>query len=156
MTKIAWKAALSLFVLFFILGCEQPLDCGQIGANPLRAGFYYKLDSLETDTIPGFFTVVGIGRTDSVYNFGRNISVISLPLSPFSDSCSFVLSRDSLYQDTLTFNYKRELQLVSQDCGFITTYTIAKVRSTKNGIDSLALINDKVNTSNDLHLKIYL
>ena len=95
----------------------------------------------------------GSGLTDTAYG----VSKFSLPLDESKDTTKFILVTDSLknvkyrnkHTDTLTFVAKRDLELISADCGFNTRFTNIQGIYTKNHIDTV-LINNK-NISSDLN-----
>ncbi len=151
--------------IFYLLGlvtlltslssCEEKTICDLSTDAPLRANFYSILnDTLEVDTLVESITVVGVGNSDSLVEGLSSQNGVNFTLNPFEDLTSFHLILDGV-SDTITISYDRELELVSELCGFITTFDIRKLQSTYHYIDSVALINTKVRTENEQHVKIY-
>ncbi len=91
----------------------------------------------------------------TLYNTG---SLFSLSLSPAADSCKWLVTTDSLKYsyDTLTFYYQRNLEFLSNACGYTCFYTIKTVSTTHNNIDSVQITN--TNVTNDVktkHLRVF-
>lgn len=154
MNRILLTSAILLLLLGTVTSCEEGPGCQLSTEAPLRAGFYGIIDdTLEIDTVTGSFSVTGIGTTDTLIS-SRNENSILLTLNPFTDSSAFIFEWE-LAVDTLIFRYERSMQLLSEECGFITKFEVNDVKSTYNLIDSVALIENTVNTENERHLKIY-
>lgn len=135
--------------------CEEKTACDLTTDAPLQVGFYSLLnDTLELDTTATNFTAWGIGSTDTIYQLQSGLAEAELQLNPFIDKASYVLTFDSI-TDTLQVSYTRELELVSELCGFITLFDIQSIQTTRNYIDSVAIVNTKVTTDNVQHVKIY-
>ncbi|MFO8236551.1 MAG: DUF6452 family protein [Bacteroidales bacterium] len=84
-----------------------------------------------------------------------NVSQITIPLDPSRESCIYVLDADSL-QDTLTFLYDSDVEFVSQDCGFKSTFELNSVNHTYHFIDSVNIIQTTVNSTDANNLEIFL
>lgn len=154
MNRILLSSAMLFLLLATLTSCEEGAGCQLSTEAPLRAGFYGIIDdTLEIDTVTGSFSVMGIGASDTLIS-SRNENSIQLSLNPFTDSSAFIFEWE-LVVDTLTFKYERSMQLLSEECGFITKFEVNEVKSTYNLIDSVALIENTVNTENERHLKIY-
>ena len=83
----------------------------------------------------------------------------TISLSPDSNVCQWVFATDTpAYQfDTLTFRYQRNLQFISNACGFTYFYTLDTVLTTHVNIDSLHIINPSVtNNVNTKHVQIFI
>ena len=90
-------------------------------------------------------------------------STFTLSLSPDSTICQWAFTTDSIqyvktyHSDTLTFFYQRNLQFLSNACGYTYFYTLDSVHTTRHNIDSLHIINTSVtNNVNTKHLQIYI
>jgi hypothetical protein len=83
-----------------------------------------------------------------------------LSLSPATDSCSWAFASDSAAGspfDTLTFRYTRQLQFISNACGYDYFYQLASVQTTHHIIDSVFIANTSVtNDVNTNHLQVYI
>jgi hypothetical protein len=86
-------------------------------------------------------------------------SGFTISLSPDADSCSWLMTTDSLLQpfDTLGFHYQRKLQFLSNACGYTNFYSLSSVTTTHNNIDSVLITNPSVtNDVNTKQLKIFI
>lgn len=145
----------AMALLLNLTSCEEKTICDLATDVPLRAKFFSILnDTLEVDTITGSFSVIGIGASDSLASGLTSQNSMQFTLNPFQDITEYQLIFDGV-SDTLSITYQRELELVSEQCGFITIFDIKKLESTYNYIDSVALINTEVRTENEQHVKIY-
>lgn len=155
MKKAISIAVLLCLTLLLSQGCEESLGCQVSTTIPARAGFYtFNTDSSETATLANEVSLKGIGA-DSLIIANQEVGLFNFYLDPYQDSCAFLLTI-AAQSDTLSFTYSRSLELLSEECGFITTFEVNAFKSTYNGIDSVALIENSVNTENDQHIKIYL
>jgi hypothetical protein len=92
---------------------------------------------------------------DSLYN-----SLFTLSLSPVASSCKYMIATDTLSSslyDTLTFFYQRNLQFLSNACGYTYFYYLDSVHTSHFNIDSVIIANASVtNNVNTEHVKIYI
>ncbi|MCF8451232.1 MAG: hypothetical protein K9G49_15265 [Taibaiella sp.] len=84
----------------------------------------------------------------------------TLSLSPLADTCLWAFAPDtaagSMF-DTITLRYNRQLQFVSNACGYSYFYNLLSVQSTNHSIDSILITNTSV--TNDVkksHLQVYI
>lgn len=83
----------------------------------------------------------------------------TLSLSPVADQCTWLFSPDSLASgvDSVHFFYRRQLQFLSNACGYTYFYTLDSVRTTHTNIDSVRITNPSVtNDVNVKQLKVYI
>lgn len=143
-----------IIVLISFFSCEEKM-CEQNTLTLLNIGFFKYISDSDQKLILNNLTVYGIGREDSLlYNNQDGLTNIYLPLSPIYDTSNFVFLIDN-NPDTLFLTLKRELHLVSFECGFSTFFTIVSLEHSKNNIDSISLINSMIDNSNEQNLKIY-
>lgn len=139
-----------------MISCEKN-ECTQRFTSEVQGNFW-TTDSLglEAQQELNIFTAFGVGKEgDSLYANSRQVRVFRLPLSPDFDERSFVVANDTIL-DTLTFKYSSKLNLINTVCGFVPNYTIEKVETTHNFIESIRLENDDVNTDEKNNIKVYL
>jgi hypothetical protein len=89
----------------------------------------------------------------------RKQSLFTLSLSPDSTICKWGFTSDSLTNklDTITFHYKRNLQFLSNACGYTYFYTLQYTETTHLFIDSIHILNPSVtNNVQTKHLQIYI
>jgi hypothetical protein len=87
-------------------------------------------------------------------------AAFTVSLSPVKDSCRWLMVPDTLstiHVDTLTFYYQRDLQFVSNACGYTYFYNLDSVHTTHSNIDSVHITSTSVtNNVNTKHLQIYI
>ncbi len=91
-------------------------------------------------------------------------AVFTISLSPTSNSCQWLFRADSVANsprgtlfDTITFYYKRDLQFLSNACGYVNFYDLDSIRTSHFNIDSVHIINASV--TNDIskkHVQVYI
>lgn len=87
-------------------------------------------------------------------------ATFSLSLSPVSDSCRWIFAPDTTTgtpADTITFKYNRQLEFISNACGYTYFYGLTGVTSTNRNIDSIIIKNTSVtNNVNNSHLQVFI
>lgn len=87
-------------------------------------------------------------------------ATFSLSLSPVSDSCRWIFAPDTTtgtLADTITFKYNRQLEFISNACGYTYFYGLTRVTSTNRNIDSIIITNTTVtNNVNNSHLQVFI
>ena len=153
--KIPGKVLVFLVFVFVCLSCNIDRPCDEQIRFPVNTGFYYFTDVEVKDTILEDITVFGIGREDSLLYDQDTTNTISFRLSPYVDTTEIVIMYSHSY-DTLTFYYSRELRMVSPECGFAFLFDIEKLNNTSNFIDSVSLIDPKLEDIEAEHLQIFV
>lgn len=159
-TQISNRRTVSKIFAFLVLvsvclSCNINRPCDEQIRFPVNTGFYYITDEVLKDTILEDITVFGIGREDSLLYDQDTTNAISFRLSPYVDTTEIVIVFGPLY-DTLTFNYSRELRMVSPECGFAFLFDIKELSNTSNFIDSVSLIDPKLEEIETEHLQIFI
>lgn len=86
-------------------------------------------------------------------------SAYTLSLASVADSCKWAVANDTLGTafDTISFYYDRQLQFISNACGFAYFYQLKNVSATHHFIDSLRITNPNVtNNVNTSHLQVFI
>lgn len=128
--------------------CQEPTT-----ASLFIHCYHYAVDTstVPTDTVLPYahFVSLGVPVRNSQYTAGSSIFAISL--SPFADSCKWGIIADSTklvagieLLDTLTFHYQRQLNFLSNACGYTYFYTLDTVNTTNHNIDSVIITNTGV------------
>jgi hypothetical protein len=96
---------------------------------------------------------------DSIDSIGNLPEKVDIPVDLNADSTIFFIDyiNDTLptVTETIQFNYKRNLILHDQECGFIMEFTIDSISATKNKRDSAFIINKLINIDNEGNMEIY-
>ena len=86
-------------------------------------------------------------------------AIFTLSLSPDTTFCKWLFRTDTSGNnfDTITFYYKRNLQFLSNACGYADFYTLTSVNAKGTMIDSAHIINYSVtNDVNTKHVQIFI
>ncbi len=140
-------------LVFF--SCDKELDCNESTIFPNgKVRFYTITDNKITEVAFNDVSVYGLPRDSMLYDHVDNVSEIALPLSQTQDNCLFVMKTGAGY-DTLRFNYTRDLDYISKECGFSMQCTIYKLEFTTHLIDSAQIINPHVPASETENIRLY-
>ncbi|MHB1921358.1 MAG: DUF6452 family protein [Chitinophagaceae bacterium] len=139
------------------LSCNDDVKlCEDSTVVNLNMGFHQIKNGLDKDSILPSLTIIGIGKTDSLYSQKPNTQNVILPLNQGRDSSSFFIQPDSnLVGDTLSVFYSRQLHLVSPACAFVTFFNLDTAIATHHQIDSVFIQYKTVTTTNGENIKIY-
>ncbi len=155
--------ALLLLCCSMLFACTQER---QPCLTPKTASFnlkcvHYLTDTNTTTQDTSLPRAVFIPLTDtplqSLY-YRTSSANFTISLSPVADSCSWLITTDSLLYafDTLSFHYTRKLQFLSNACGYTYFYSLTAATTTYNNIDSVLITNPSVtNDVNTRQLKIF-
>mgnify|MGYP006304383573 CR=1 FL=1 len=148
-------SALLIAAACSFFSCEEQ-ECDQSMNNNAGFGFYTFQDSAEAEAAISTLSVYAEARSDSLlYDSLLNRTNVRLPLDPSKDFSHFIFMMGPL-NDTVKINYSRELNLVSQACGFITNFAINKATASHHLIDSIVVTNKEIKQNEDeQHFKIY-
>lgn len=116
-------------------------------------------DTTKVDTVLQSATFIAITNSGNKGIIYPPQASFTLSLSSVADSCQWAVAADTvnLNYDTLTFHYSRNLQFISNACGFAYFYNLTDVRSTHHFIDSLRITNINVtNNVNTSHLQVFI
>lgn len=141
-------------LLFLLTACDEDQICDENTRSFLHAGLYTVKNGIVQDSVPSEVFILSLGEISLAYD-SSNISKLFFPLNPEIKSISYLIVADSV-ADTLQFNYHTALNFVSYPCGFAPEYTITSVEHSHNGIDSVEIIHNKVNPSDEENLHIFL
>jgi hypothetical protein len=133
---------LTIFLLLSIVSCSDSSDCFYVSNRKVRLTFVTPNGSAVKDTTISNFTIIS-SLKDTLYDSASG-QQIGLPLSQVADTSSFYIAFDSIPIDTLTFFYKRNLELISPECGFTTRFNLEHLKHTKKNIKSVMLIDSYV------------
>jgi hypothetical protein len=155
------------FLLFaailMMAACSQSNTCLTPKTVALRAGFYYHpTDSTSKDSSV-LNANIFFGNQSLMYKSNlKNTNGFSIPLSQVDDSLTIYFQSDSLISlpstiDTIQLAYSRKLHFISTACGYETYYTLQRITTTHQVIDSIAISQAEVsNDVNKQHIRIVL
>lgn len=139
-------------LVFF--SCDEELECKESTIPNSIIGFYTVSDNKVANALLNDVSVYGLSRNSMLYDAVDNVSEIVLPLSQTGDNCMFVMKIGAGY-DTLRFNYTRDLDFVSKECGFSMRCTIHKLEFTTYMIDSAQIIYPYVHTTETENIRLF-
>ena len=157
------KTGLNILIIIFLsigfLSCNTDETCRKSRTVLLGMDFYLDTINKQTNRV-----VVQKLTIDSLWVLGENLdkffyakqktNTIKLPLNLFENETSFQM-RFNRTTDTVTIKYKNITEFLSLDCGYIRTHEIDSVISTRNFIDSITILNQKVGTIYVENIKIH-
>ncbi len=156
--------------LFLLLGglclmtaCSQSNTCLTPKTVALRAGFYYHPSDSTSKDSSVINANIFFGNQTLLYKSNlKNTNSFSIPLSQLEDSITLFYQADSLVSsplliDTIQLRYSRKLHFISTACGYETYYTIQKLSTTQQVVDSVIVSQAEVtNDVNQQHIRIVL
>lgn len=167
MTKRGLHLFFAIICITMLAACtQQRTPCYEPKIVPVNIGIYRISDTVAVDTSlsdPAFYCLdTSVGQARGAAN------KFAALLSPFVDSTRWVLAPDYKYNDedtvffgpesydTVTFYHNRRMEFISNACGYVFYYDLTNVRTTKNSIDSVILLNNSVDNNADVeHIKIF-
>lgn len=157
-----------LLIAFTLFGisCTNDESCTQDRIAKMGVGFYTRA---LTDTLKKVYTtrtknldtlsVRGLAANgsliDSILYKSKAIQNIYLPLNKFENSSKFVLTFKTA-KDTIEVLHTNTDYYLSLECGCMKVHSIDTVLTTTNLIDSVKIINHKVNATNAEHIQIFI
>jgi hypothetical protein len=167
------RNGLCLAAIIFLLVCafgactQQRSPCYEPKIVSAVIGTYRIVDTSSIDSLlpqPAFTCL----DTPLSQEIAAN-NIFTPLLSPHADSTRWLLIPDRFnpddsadvatpveFYDTLTFYHTKELNFISNACGYVYYYTLTNVTTTYHSIDSISLLNNTVdNNANTQHIRIY-
>lgn len=137
---------LVVLVIVMAAACDNGSLCLS-GQNAVQAGLYSASSGVEKDTTLAGFYMWGLNHpTDSVLIDSVRTSKLYMPTDLKRDSTEFVIREEKSVlgkvkgiNDTLLFIYKKKLEYISSDCGFMYRLDLDTVIHTYNLIDSVVI-----------------
>lgn len=122
--------------VLFVSGCEEP-DCVSETSATINLSFY-QLELNEPDTI--FVNKISALGSDSILVANTaNVSKVSLPANPKTDSATFVFDIREYGIDTLTITYQNGSRMIAEDCPFELIFS--ELNYSRNDFDSIRIVN---------------
>jgi predicted nucleic-acid-binding Zn-ribbon protein len=168
MGLVAWLLAMSMACTQQKPPCLQP-TIASLNIECVHFPTDTSTTTVDTALPAGAFGALPGGNVVKVTTFPRS-ALFTISLASDSNACSWVFSTDSMYTfpadtlaagvqpyDTLRFQYQRNLNFLSNACGYTYFYTLTSVTTTHHLIDSIVVANNSVtNNVNTRQLKIFI
>ncbi len=121
----------------------------------VNGSFYRVVGGVPTkSTVSNYF--LGTIGGNAVVNNVANASSFATELNPTQDSTVYIIRlNNSGFTDTLTYRHTSRTETISAECGNITAYTLTSVKTTKNYIDSIVILNNSISRFFAENVKIY-
>ncbi len=148
-------AAIGFIVMVFAPGCQGEEACLS-NQHAVQAGMYSAWSEEDKDSTLQNVSLVGIDRIDSIYR-DQSLSKFFMPLDFESDTSTFVVAVSATMKDTLSVVYRKELDFISRDCGYIFTFDIDTILYSNAFIDSVAIAYPTVKYGESTeNIKLYI
>lgn len=157
-------------VLVYFSSCEKDDICVEGDTPLLVIGFYDIDDTTATKDVP-LMRIKEIILDETVNTFtdrSSNLDSIGIPLRTSASSTQFAFITNSADDaetgvetgniDTLTVSYQNTEAFISRACGFVANYgdlTVTLPESTNNWIQDIRIVQQTVENSNSVHVKIF-
>lgn len=158
MNRYLSNSILCICALCFVLwlqACTPDEQCRKESIINMEITFYNDstLQKASVDSI----TIYGVDNDSILYNNQKSVSSVALPLQKTKNETQYVFTNGT-YTDTLTIEHTNTDNFISIECGCFVYHNITNVYSQKTWIDSIAIINPDVTTTNyeDEHLQIFM
>lgn len=157
---LCWAAGLSLF------GCAN-IDCPLDNQTEMQVHFYDAATRAEV-SLSDSLTILGVKGDSTVllYNRAYGVNSLKFPLNADSDRDTLLfrfISADGTFVDTLYVDHRRQPHFESLDCPASMFHTLQQISvraaalpRASLGIDSVSIVNPKVQYQDVDNLKVYL
>jgi Family of unknown function (DUF6452) len=129
------QAVDSIYTLDFARKLRRIFPVGASGADSLRAAGYD-----NSALAPAFFLPLNPGRDTAAYVFVRRLANPARRLA-----------------DTLWLSYRRQIAVITPNCGFDQQYSqLAVLRHSRGRFDSVAIANELPQIADSVNIRVYL
>jgi len=156
--------------LIYVSSCEKDDICVDGDTPLLVIGFYDATDTTEAKDVPllRIKEVILDSIVNTITDRTSTLDSIGIPLRADASSTSFAFITDSADDetteeetgniDTLTIAYSNLEAFISRACGFVANYgdlTVTLPESATNWIQDITVVQDTIENSNNIHVKIF-
>ncbi len=141
------KTVLIILVVVILLACNNVEDCNYLKNRSIVLNFMVPSGKSYKDTLINDI-VIKTSQGKTIYDTASNLSTnsivvkqVTLPLSQNTDTSVFYFVFGNKAIDTISFFVERSLELISTSCGFNTRFALDSIKSTKNIIQSIQIID---------------
>jgi len=150
--RIILYCSIFLAISAMMISCV-PQTCNEKTESLAGATFY----KTGTGKIEAPDTVSIFCLKEDISKFYQKLfkrAIIYLPFDPSAEKCTFIL-RINQTTDTVAFNYTTFPYLVSKECGYTYCFSVTGYWSTKNIIDTIIVVNNRITTGNEENMRIF-
>ena len=152
-----YRLLLLLPFIGLLVSCQPDTVCRQYNTVALGISVQYlSTDSAGNTTTHNTFdsiSVQGINNDSVLYTNQHNLDALWLPLRPDTSITAFTMLWHNQY-DTLYIMHDNTLRFISHACGCTIYHTIDSVWHRGNAIDSIAIINATVETTQQNNIQL--
>ena len=133
------------------------LNCTQADVRCLQIAIY-DIDGNPLE-LPDTLTVLACGTDSILVNKSQETTEILLPLSYHAPVDTFILLNFGdgySLKDTLFVAKTNDIYFESPDCPTVMMHTIKSIRCTNAYVDSVSLVNAKVNFTEATHIRLFV
>lgn len=167
MTKYRFYILVLLCSMLWCACTQERQECFTPKVAILNTECMHRTSDTSTvyvDTALPQSVLVALTDSGTQYFIYRNqTAFFTLSLSSISDSCKWGFTTDTTLSsgfDTLTFYYQRQLQFISNACGYAYFYQLSSIRVSPGAIpmiDTVVITDNAVtNNVNTRHVQIYI
>ncbi len=161
---------LILSILIYVSSCEKDDICVAGDTPVLVVGFFDIDDTTASKDVPSLRIkeVILDSAINTITDRSSNLDSIGIPLRSDASSTSFAFITNSADNadtgvetgniDTLTFSYNTREAFISRACGFVMNFdnlSVTLPESANNWIQDIKVVQESVENSNNIHVKIY-
>ncbi|SNY99377.1 hypothetical protein SAMN06265377_1182 [Flagellimonas pacifica] len=158
------------FLFFYVASCEKDDICVDGDTPLLVIGFFDADNPTEPKEVPSLRVkeVVLDQNINTITDRASNLDSIGIPLRIDTTSTQFSFITNSADDDTtgeetgnvdiLTVSYSMQEKFVSRACGIVANYeeiNVALPDNPENWIKDIDVVQQKVENSNNIHVKIF-
>ncbi|MEO9510669.1 MAG: DUF6452 family protein [Flavobacteriaceae bacterium] len=169
MKKIIPSLLITLMLIYFA-SCEKDDICVDGDTPLLYVGFYDVDDTTEFKNVSSLRIkeVILDSVLDTFTDRSSALDSVGMPLRIDASSTGFAFISDSEDDedtgeetgtiDTLTISYETTEAFISRACGFVANYenlTVTLPESAENWIQDITIVEETIENSNTIHVKIF-
>ncbi len=147
--------AITIFIIVVLISCNNDDFC--LSNQQSVQALFYSSETNEDSTVSDVTILpLSTNQGDTVYN-AEEISESFLPLSMMSDTTGYVIQILN-QKDTIRFVHSKELDFISEECGFIFKFELDTILFTNiSFIDSVSIEYPSIEYNESAtNVKIYL
>ncbi len=148
---------ITLIVCIEMTACtDQYTICSQSKNSNLNAAFRTISNNSDVSFSASSLYMINLTTGNLQFDQKPGISAVSSNLSLLLDSTSFAIKVSAtMPADTFTVYYNRAKLFLSLECGEIDVFNINRIKTTKNSIDSIKVLNAAVTNDFQSNINIY-
>lgn len=161
---------LILSLVIYVSSCEKDDICVDGDTPLLVIGFYDIDDTTASKDVPSLRIkeVILDSTVNTITDRSSSLDSIGIPLRSDATTTSFAFITNSADDadtgeetgsiDTLTFSYTTREAFLSRACGFVMNFdnlSVTLPASANNWIQDIKVVQESIENSNNVHVKIY-